>query len=192
LQESERTYPFAVDVRGRRTSYSGCGLSCGFEKCGLNLRHAHSISRERWVHAVRRTAACENTRVTPPRAEDRPGRKHPGSPWESSAEPRPGTPRAAALHGRKNRAAVAVSNSSLQLGSGGGPQAEDDERGYSALKEDLPARLREAEIVGYGFALPLQNAPNAPSFSANGAEVKEELVGVQSNERNGDGFGRSR
>ncbi|MGA7222599.1 MAG: ABC transporter permease, partial [Candidatus Acidiferrales bacterium] len=33
---------------------------------------------------------------------------------------------------------------------------------YSALKEDLPTRLAEAERVGYGFALPSEVVPNVP------------------------------
>jgi integrase len=33
---------------------------------------------------------------------------------------------------------------------------------YSALKEDLAARLAEAERVGYGFALPAEVVPNVP------------------------------
>jgi integrase len=33
---------------------------------------------------------------------------------------------------------------------------------YSALKEDLPTRLAEAERVGYGFALPKEVVPNVP------------------------------
>lgn len=33
---------------------------------------------------------------------------------------------------------------------------------YSALKEDLPARLAEAERVGYGFVLPSEVVPNVP------------------------------
>jgi len=33
---------------------------------------------------------------------------------------------------------------------------------YSALKEDLPARLAEAERVGYGFVLHKEVVPNVP------------------------------
>jgi len=33
---------------------------------------------------------------------------------------------------------------------------------YSALKEDLPTRLAEAERVGYGFELPKEVVPNVP------------------------------
>ena len=33
---------------------------------------------------------------------------------------------------------------------------------YSALKEDLPTRLAEAERVGYGFVLPREVVPNVP------------------------------
>jgi integrase len=33
---------------------------------------------------------------------------------------------------------------------------------YSALKEDLPTRLAEAERVGYGFVLPSEVVPNVP------------------------------
>jgi hypothetical protein len=33
---------------------------------------------------------------------------------------------------------------------------------YSALKEDLPTRLAEAERVGYGFVLPKEVVPNVP------------------------------
>jgi len=33
---------------------------------------------------------------------------------------------------------------------------------YSALKEDVPARLAEAERVGYGFVLPKEVVPNVP------------------------------
>lgn len=33
---------------------------------------------------------------------------------------------------------------------------------YSALKEDLPARLAEADRVGYGFVLPSEVVPNVP------------------------------
>lgn len=33
---------------------------------------------------------------------------------------------------------------------------------YSALKEDLPTRLAEAERVGYGFSLPNEAVPNVP------------------------------
>jgi hypothetical protein len=33
---------------------------------------------------------------------------------------------------------------------------------YSALKEDLPIRLAEAERVGYGFVLPRKVVPNVP------------------------------
>jgi integrase len=33
---------------------------------------------------------------------------------------------------------------------------------YSALREDLPARLAEAERVGYGFSLPKEDVPNVP------------------------------
>jgi integrase len=33
---------------------------------------------------------------------------------------------------------------------------------YSALKEDLPTRLAEAERVGYGFSLPKEVVPNVP------------------------------
>jgi len=33
---------------------------------------------------------------------------------------------------------------------------------HSALKEDLPTRLAEAERVGYGFVLPNEVVPNVP------------------------------
>jgi hypothetical protein len=33
---------------------------------------------------------------------------------------------------------------------------------YSALREDLPTRLAEAERVGYGFVLPSEVVPNVP------------------------------
>jgi len=33
---------------------------------------------------------------------------------------------------------------------------------YSLLKEDVPARLAEAECAGYGFVLPKEVVPNAP------------------------------
>ena len=33
---------------------------------------------------------------------------------------------------------------------------------YSALKEELPARLAEAERVGYGFVSPAEVVPNVP------------------------------
>jgi len=33
---------------------------------------------------------------------------------------------------------------------------------YSALKEDLPARLAEADRVWYGFSLPKAVVPNVP------------------------------
>jgi len=33
---------------------------------------------------------------------------------------------------------------------------------YSLLREDVPARLAEAERVGYGFGLPKEVVPNVP------------------------------
>lgn len=33
---------------------------------------------------------------------------------------------------------------------------------YSALKEDVPARLAETERVGYGFVLPKELVPRKP------------------------------
>jgi integrase len=46
---------------------------------------------------------------------------------------------------------------------------------YSKLKEDLQARLDEAERVGYGFDLPTEEPEVAPSVPRNQEEVPEEI-----------------
>ena len=48
---------------------------------------------------------------------------------------------------------------------------------YSHIYEELQIRLEEAERVAFGFTLP-QNAPNAPSFSVEEVEPKEEIMAV--------------
>lgn len=42
---------------------------------------------------------------------------------------------------------------------------------YSALKEDLPARLAEAERCGYGFTLPTQKLEDVPNVPRKGLFV---------------------
>jgi hypothetical protein len=42
---------------------------------------------------------------------------------------------------------------------------------YSALKEDLPTRLAEAERVGYGFTLPTQRLEVVPNVPRKGLFV---------------------
>ena len=46
---------------------------------------------------------------------------------------------------------------------------------YSKLKEDLQARLDEAERVGYGFDLPTEEPEVAPSAPRNEEGVLEEI-----------------
>lgn len=41
-------------------------------------------------------------------------------------------------------------------------QPRDMSKVYSLLKEDVPARLAEAERVGYGFSLPKEVVPSVP------------------------------
>ena len=44
---------------------------------------------------------------------------------------------------------------------------------YSALKEDVPARLAEAERVGYGFELPKEFVPNVPEENRVAGGIKK-------------------
>ena len=49
---------------------------------------------------------------------------------------------------------------------------------YSALKEDLPTRLAEAERVGYGFDLPKEVVPNVPRKRQSKNERKRIATGI--------------
>jgi integrase len=49
---------------------------------------------------------------------------------------------------------------------------------YSALKEDLPSRLAEAERVGYGFDLPREVVPNVPRKGLFVVTLKTPATGV--------------
>ncbi len=49
---------------------------------------------------------------------------------------------------------------------------------YSALKEDLPARLAEAERVGYGFVSPAEVVPNVPKKRQRRSNRKVPATGI--------------
>jgi hypothetical protein len=49
---------------------------------------------------------------------------------------------------------------------------------YSALKEDAPARLAEAERVSYGFSLPVEVVPNVPKKSHRKPSRKAVASGI--------------
>ncbi|MGA7625615.1 MAG: site-specific integrase [Candidatus Acidiferrales bacterium] len=49
---------------------------------------------------------------------------------------------------------------------------------YSALKEDLPTRLAEAERVGYGFVLPSEVVPNVPRKGLFVVTLKTPATGI--------------
>jgi hypothetical protein len=52
---------------------------------------------------------------------------------------------------------------------------------YSALREDLPARLAEAERVGYGFVLPVEVVPNVPKKRQRRSNRKVPATGIMVN-----------
>lgn len=49
---------------------------------------------------------------------------------------------------------------------------------YSALREDLPTRLAEAERVGYGFVLPREVVPNVPRKALFVVTRKNPAIGI--------------
>jgi hypothetical protein len=49
---------------------------------------------------------------------------------------------------------------------------------YSALKEDLPTRLAEAERVSYGFVLPSEVVPNVPRKGLFVVTLKTPATGI--------------
>jgi hypothetical protein len=49
---------------------------------------------------------------------------------------------------------------------------------YSALKEDLPARFAEAELVGYSFVLPAEVVSNVPRKSRRRSNRKVHATGI--------------
>jgi hypothetical protein len=49
---------------------------------------------------------------------------------------------------------------------------------YSALKEDVPTRLAEAERVGYGFILPKEVVPNVPRKGLFVVSRKTQATGI--------------
>jgi hypothetical protein len=49
---------------------------------------------------------------------------------------------------------------------------------YSALKEDVPARLAEAERVGYGFVLAAEVVPNVPKKRQRRSNRKVRATGI--------------
>jgi integrase len=51
---------------------------------------------------------------------------------------------------------------------------------YSALKEDLPKRLEEAERVGYGFSLPAEVVPVVPQRRLKVVSRKQQQSGILS------------
>ena len=49
---------------------------------------------------------------------------------------------------------------------------------YSALREDVPTRLAEAERVGYGFVLAAQVVPNVPKKRQRRSNRKVPATGI--------------
>ena len=52
---------------------------------------------------------------------------------------------------------------------------------HSALKEDLPTRLAEAERVGYGFVLRKEVVPNVPRKRCRPSHQKIQATGILCN-----------